>query len=191
MHLCLDSTSGAPRGDVWKGTARGTRRGERRRRRRDLNPIFFNRISRTKLRYHLLANNPKTRSNTRHEFYVENPCGNKPQASIGDLHYDERVTTQEYNELSCSSVRLTRCMTKLTGVKYENKSAKYITRTVGPPGVPTRHTLRIRIILTSFPTLSSTPRPLPTVAGSSFHPSPPFLCPAPPCLPLLEAPFPD
>jgi hypothetical protein len=36
--------------------------------------------------------------------------------------------------------------TKLTAVKYGNKSAKHITRTVGPPSVPTRLTLRIRII---------------------------------------------
>jgi hypothetical protein len=59
-----------------------------------LNPKFFLIESRTKLWYHLLANNVKTRSNTRHDFYVENPCGKKPRAQIGDLHYDERVTTQ-------------------------------------------------------------------------------------------------
>jgi hypothetical protein len=41
----------------------------------------------------LLANNAKTRSNTRHKFYMGNPSGEKPRASIGYLHYDERVTT--------------------------------------------------------------------------------------------------
>jgi hypothetical protein len=40
-----------------------------------------------------LSNNVKTRSNKRHNFYVENPCGKKLRAPIGDLHYDERVIT--------------------------------------------------------------------------------------------------
>jgi hypothetical protein len=43
--------------------------------------------------YVLSANNAKTRSNTRHDFDVENPCGKKTRAPIGNLHYDERVTT--------------------------------------------------------------------------------------------------
>jgi hypothetical protein len=61
---------------------------------RERNPKFFSIESRTKLWYHLLANNAKTRSNTRHDFYVENPCGKKPRAPTDDLHYDERVTMQ-------------------------------------------------------------------------------------------------
>jgi hypothetical protein len=57
---------------------------------------------------------------------------------------------REYNEPSRSSRAAYKMYiwwwTKLTAVKYGNKSAKHITRTVGPPGVPTRLTLRIRII---------------------------------------------
>jgi hypothetical protein len=56
--------------------------------------VIFLIESRTKLWYHLLANNVKTRSNRRHVFYVENPWGKKTRAQIGDLHYDERVATQ-------------------------------------------------------------------------------------------------
>jgi hypothetical protein len=106
------------RGDVWKGTDRGTRRGERQRRRsRDSNPNFFNQISYQALN-HLLANNVKTRSNTRHDFYVENSCGKKLRAPIDDLRYDERVKTQGIqwalslfrDEPFRSSVRLTRCI---------------------------------------------------------------------------------
>jgi hypothetical protein len=55
----------------------------------------------------------------------------------------------EYNEPSCSSraaYKMYIWWTKLTAVKYGNKSGKHITRTVSPPGVPTRLTLRIRIV---------------------------------------------
>jgi hypothetical protein len=56
---------------------------------------------------------------------------------------------REYNEPSRSSraaYKMYIWWNKLTTVKDGNKSAKHITRTVGPPGVPTRHMLRIRII---------------------------------------------
>jgi hypothetical protein len=56
---------------------------------------------------------------------------------------------REYNESSRSSraaYKMYIWWTKLTAVKYGNKSAKHITRTVGPPGVSTKLTLRIRII---------------------------------------------
>jgi hypothetical protein len=102
---------------------------------------------------YLLTNNAKTRSNTRHDFYVENPCGKKPRAPIGGLHYDERVTTQGiqwalflFRAAYKMYIYIYMWWTKLTAVKYGNKSAKHNTRTVGPPDVPTKHTLRIRII---------------------------------------------
>jgi hypothetical protein len=64
---------------------------------------------------------------------------------------------REYNEPSRSSVTSPLAFpcglqdvyiwwTKLTAVKYGNKSVKHITRTVSPTGAPTRLTLRIRII---------------------------------------------
>ena len=69
----------------------------------------------------------------------------KPQAPTGDLHYNE----ESYNTGNTMSRQLFPCglqdvyigRTELTAVKHENKSANHITRTVGPPGVPTRHTL--------------------------------------------------
>ena len=87
----------------------------------------------------------KTRLNTRHDFYVKNPCGKKPRAPIGDLHCNE----ESYNTGNIISRLLFPCglqdvyigWTELTAIKHENKSANHITRTVGPPGVPTRHTL--------------------------------------------------
>jgi len=80
----------------------------------------------------------------RHDFYVENPCGKKPRAPTGDLHYNE----ESYNAgntmsqlFPCSLQDVYTEWTELTAVKHENKSANHITRTVGPPDVPTRHTL--------------------------------------------------
>jgi hypothetical protein len=54
---------------------RDPRRTIRRRRRWDRNPNFFSIQSRNKIWCHLLANNAKTRSNKRHDFYVEKLYG--------------------------------------------------------------------------------------------------------------------
>jgi hypothetical protein len=59
---------------------------------------------------------------------------------------------REYNEPPCSShvaYKIYIWWIKLTAVKYGNKSAKHRTPTMGPPGVPTRLTLRIRVIPTN------------------------------------------
>jgi hypothetical protein len=106
MHLKTTRLSGRACTIASGGDARRTKR----RRNRDWNPNFFSIESCTKLWYHLLANNAKTRSNTRHDFYVENPCGKKPQAPTDDLHYERELQRREYNEPSRPSVRLTRCI---------------------------------------------------------------------------------
>ena len=103
--------------------------------------------------YRMLANNAKTRSNTRHNFYVENPYGKKPRAPTGDLHYND----ESYNAGNTMSRQLFPCglqdvyigWAELTAVKHINKSANHITRTVGPPGVPTRHMLQFGSYITN------------------------------------------
>ena len=41
----------------------------------------------------------------RHDFYVENPCGKKPRAPTGDLHYNE----ESYNAGNTMSRLLFSC----------------------------------------------------------------------------------
>ena len=81
----------------------------------------------------------------RHDFYVENPCGKKPRAPTGDLHYNEESynaeNTMRRQFFQCGSQDVYIGRTKLTAVKHGNKCVNHITRTGGPPGVPTRHTL--------------------------------------------------
>ena len=92
-----------------------------------------------------IANNVKTRLNTRHDFYVENPCGKKPRAPTGDLHCNKESynagNTMSRQPFPCGLQDVYIERTELTAVKHGNKSANHITRTVSPPGVPTRHTL--------------------------------------------------
>jgi hypothetical protein len=73
-------------------------------------PNFFSIESRTKLWYHLLASNAKTRSNTRHDFYVENPCGKNHGRQSAIFTIMRELQRMEYNEPSHSSVWLTRCI---------------------------------------------------------------------------------
>ena len=93
----------------------------------------------------MLANNAKIRSNTRHDFYMENLCGKKPWAPTGDLHYNEESynvgNTMNRQPFPCGLQDVYIGWTELTVVKHGNKFANHITRIVGPPGVPTRHTL--------------------------------------------------
>ena len=67
----------------------------------------------------------------RHDFYVENPCGKKPRAPTGDIHYNEESYDAE-NTMSrqpfpygLQDVYIG--WTELTAVKHENKSINHIT----------------------------------------------------------------
>jgi hypothetical protein len=78
---------------------------------------------------------------------VENPCGKKNHGRQSVIF----TMIESYNagntmsplSLPCGLQDVYIWWTKLTAVKYGNKSAKHITRTMGPPGVLTRLTLRI------------------------------------------------
>jgi hypothetical protein len=96
----------------------------------------------------VLANNAKIR--TRDMIFTWKTLAGKNHGRQSAIFTMMReLQRRKYNEPSRSSREACKMYiwwTKLTAVKYGNKSAKHITRTVGPPGIPARLTLRIRII---------------------------------------------
>ena len=72
----------------------------------------------------LIANNAKTRLNTRQDFNVENPCGKKPRAPTGDLHYNEESynagNTMSRQPYPCGLQDVYIGRTELTAIKHEN-----------------------------------------------------------------------
>jgi hypothetical protein len=72
----------------------------------------------------------KIRSKTRHDFYVENPCGKKHGRQWVIFNIMRKLQRMEYNKPACSShtaYKMYMWRTKLTVVNYENKFVKHIT----------------------------------------------------------------